>query len=138
MKVTVFGATGVVGSALLPLLAADHELVAVSRSTHATGQGVRWVEGDANSADDVARAIEGAEVVDCLVHSLGRRDFERQDRVAAENVAAACELARVKQIVYLGGLGDDDPTASPRREAGARRGSASPPERFRLRRCAPR
>ena len=47
MKVTVFGATGVVGSALLPLLVADHELVAVSRSTHATGQGVHWVEGDA-------------------------------------------------------------------------------------------
>ena len=122
VKVTVFGATGVVGSALLPLIATDHELVAVSRSTHATGQGVRWVEGDANSADDAAQAIEGAEVVYYLVHSLGRRDFERQDRVAAENVAAACELARVKQIVYLGGLGDDDPTASPhlrsRRETG--------------------
>ena len=50
MKVTVFGATGVVGRALLPLLVSDHELVAVSRSTHATGQGVRWVEGDAGSA----------------------------------------------------------------------------------------
>ncbi|MGH3083775.1 MAG: NAD(P)H-binding protein [Gaiellaceae bacterium] len=130
MKVTVFGATGVVGSALLPLLVADHELVAVSRSTHATGQGVRWVEGDANSAGDVARAIEGAEVA-YLVHSLGRRDFERQDRVAAENVAAACELARAKQIVYLGGLGDDDPTASPhlrsRRETGERLSAGAVP-----------
>ena len=91
MKVTVFGATGVVGRALLPLLVPDNELVAVSRSTHATGQGVRWVEGDAGFAADVARAIEGAEIVYYLVHSLGRRDFERQDRVAAENVAAACE-----------------------------------------------
>jgi uncharacterized protein YbjT (DUF2867 family) len=35
MKVTVFGATGVVGSALLPLLVSDHELVAVSRSARA-------------------------------------------------------------------------------------------------------
>ena len=131
MKVTVFGATGVVGSALLPLLVADHELVAVSRSTHATEQGVRWVEGDASSADDVARAVEGAEVVYYLVHSLGRRDFERQDRVAAENVAAACEHARVKQIVYLGGLGDDDPTASPhlrsRRETGERLSAGAVP-----------
>ena len=91
MKITVLGATGVVGRALLPLLISDHELVAVSRSPHATEQGVRWVEGDAGSADDVARAVEGAEVVYYLVHSLGRRDFERQDRVAAENVAAACE-----------------------------------------------
>ena len=131
MKVTVFGATGVVGSALLPLLVADHELVAVSRSTHATEEGVRWVEGDAGSADDVARAVEGAEVVYYLVHSLGRRDFERQDRVAAENVATACEHAHVKQIVYLGGLGDDDPTASrhlrSRRETGERLSAGAVP-----------
>jgi len=124
MRVTVFGATGVVGSALLPQLATDHELVAVSRSAHAREQGIQWVEGDASSVDDVARAVEGADVVYYLVHSLGRRDFERQDRVAAENMAAACESARVKQIVYLGGLGDDDPTASPhlrsRRETGER------------------
>jgi uncharacterized protein YbjT (DUF2867 family) len=131
VKVTVFGATGVVGSALLPLLVADHELVAVSRSTHATQQGVRWVEGDAGSADDVARAVEGAEIVYYLVHSLGRRDFERQDQVAAENVAAACEHACVKQIVYLGGLGDDDPTTSPhlrsRRETGERLSAGAVP-----------
>ena len=77
MKVTVFGATGVVGSALLPLLVADHELVAVSRSTRATGQGVRWVEGDANSAGEVARAIEGTEVVYYLVHSLGGQPWAK-------------------------------------------------------------
>ena len=51
--------------------------------------------------------------------------------VAAENVAAACELARVKQIVYLGGLGDDDPTASPhlrsRRETGERLSAGAVP-----------
>ncbi len=83
-----------------------------------------WVEGDATSADDVMRAVEGAEVVYYLVHSLGRPDFERQDRVAADIVAAACEHAGVKQIVYLGGLGDDDPEASPhlrsRQETGER------------------
>jgi uncharacterized protein YbjT (DUF2867 family) len=107
VKITVFGATGVVGSALLPLLVPNDELVAVSRSAQAAKKGVGWVEGDASSADDVARAVECAEVVYYLVHSLGRRDFERQDRVAADNVAAACEHARVKQIVYLGGLGDD-------------------------------
>jgi len=123
VKVTVFGATGVVGSALLPLLVTDHELVAVSRSARAE-EGLGWVEGDATSADDVARAVEGAEVVYYLVHSLGRGDFERQDRVAAENVATACEYAREKQIVYRGGLGDDDATASAhlrsRRETGER------------------
>ena len=139
MRVTVFGATGVVGSALLPLLVSDHELVAVSRSARAaettrrsaTRTSVRWVEGDASCADDVAHAIEGSEVVYYLVHSLGSRDFEQQDRVAAENVAAACEHAGVKQIVYLGGLGDDDATASPhlrsRRETGERLSAGAVP-----------
>ena len=131
MKVAVFGATGVVGRALLPLLSSDHELVAVSRSDHAKEEGVRWLDGDAVSPADVARAVDGADVVYYLVHSLGRRDFERQDRVAAENVAAVCEDARVKQIVYLGGLGDDEPAASPhlrsRRETGQRLSAGAVP-----------
>jgi uncharacterized protein YbjT (DUF2867 family) len=59
-----------------------------------------------------------------LVHSLGARDFERQDREAADTVAREAERAGVRQIVYLGGLGSDDPDASPhlrsRRETGER------------------
>jgi uncharacterized protein YbjT (DUF2867 family) len=124
VKIAVFGATGVVGRALLPLLAPEHEIVAVSRSARPPQPRVRWVEADAGSSSDVARAIEGAEVVYYLVHSLGSSDFERQDRVAAENVAAAAAQAGTRQIVYLGGLGDDDAAASPhlrsRRETGER------------------
>ena len=131
MRVVVFGATGVVGRTLVPLLTAEHELVAVSRSAHEAEHGIRWVEGDASSAEDVARAVERAEVVYYLVHALGSRDFERQDRIAAENVATASEHAGVGQIVYLGGLGDDDETASPhlrsRRETGERLAAGSVP-----------
>jgi uncharacterized protein YbjT (DUF2867 family) len=131
VRIAVFGATGVVGRGLVPLLTAEHELVAVSRSAHEAEQGIRWVEGDASSAADVARAVEGAEVVYYLVHSLGSRDFERQDRMAAENVAAASEHAGVGQIIYLGGLGDDDASASPhlrsRRETGERLAAGSVP-----------
>jgi uncharacterized protein YbjT (DUF2867 family) len=131
VRIAVFGATGVVGRTLVPLLAAEHELVAVSRSAHNAEPGIRWVEGDAGSAEDVARAVEGAEVVYHLVHSLGSPDFERQDRVAAENVAAASEQAGVGQIVYLGGLGDDDAAASPhlrsRRETAERLAAGSVP-----------
>jgi uncharacterized protein YbjT (DUF2867 family) len=113
MNITVFGASGVVGSALLPLLTPEHDLVAVSRSPHKEGSDVRWLEGDASSADDVARAVEGAATVYYLVHSLGSNDFERQDREAAANVATASEQAGVQQIIYLGGLGDQAGDASP-------------------------
>jgi uncharacterized protein YbjT (DUF2867 family) len=124
MRVAVFGATGVVGQALLPLLAGAYEVVAVSRSPHEDGDGVRWVTADVTTGGGVAEALEGVEVAYYLVHSLGTRDFERQDREAAETVAREASRAGVRQIVYLGGLGGDDPDGSPhlrsRRETGER------------------
>jgi len=120
MKVTVFGATGVVGQALLPLLD-KHEVTAVSR-TPRDDAGAHWVVADAASGDGVAEALAGAKVVYYLVHSLGSRDFEQADRAAAGNVAREAKRAGVEQIVYLGGLGADDPDASAhlrsRRETG--------------------
>jgi uncharacterized protein YbjT (DUF2867 family) len=129
VNVTVFGATGVVGRALMPLLA-EHELTAVSRTVR-DEPGARWVVADAASGDGVAAALEDADVVYYLVHSLGARDFEEQDRVAAETVARETANAGVRQIVYLGGLGADGPDASPhlrsRRETGQRLASAGVP-----------
>ncbi len=129
MNVVVFGATGVVGRALVPLLA-KHELTAVSRTPH-DEPGVRYVVADAASGDGVAAALEGADVVYYLVHSLGARDFEEQDRTAAETVAREAASAGVQQIVYLGGLGADGPDVSPhlrsRRETGERLASAGVP-----------
>lgn len=129
MNVTVFGATGVVGRALLPLLSA-HEVTAVSRSPQDEA-GVRWVVADAATGDGVADALAGADVVYYLVHSLGARDFEQQDREAAATVARAARDAGVGQIVYLGGLGADDPEASPhlrsRRETGEQLASTGVP-----------
>ncbi|MGN6799256.1 MAG: NAD(P)H-binding protein [Gaiellaceae bacterium] len=129
MNVTVFGATGVAGRALLPLLA-EHDVTAVSRTAREE-PGFRFVVADAGSGDGVAAALESAEVVYYLVHSLGARDFEAQDRVAAETVAREAASAGVRQIVYLGGLGADDPDASPhlrsRRETGERLASGGVP-----------
>ncbi len=122
MRVTVFGATGVVGRALVPLFADEHEVVAVSRRPRDTGRGVRWVAADVASGAGVADALEGADVVYYLVHSLGARDFERQDREAARNVSREAARAGVAQIVYLGGLGGEEHDASAhlrsRRETG--------------------
>ena len=131
MRVTVFGATGVVGRALLPLLADEHDVVAVSRGPRDTGEGVRWVAADVASGAGVADALEGADVVYYLVHSLGSHDFERQDREAARNVSREAARAGVVQIVYLGGLGGEEDDASAhlrsRRETGQRLASDGVP-----------
>ena len=113
MNVTVFGATGTVGQALLPLLADHHEVVAVSRRPRAPQEGIRWAMADVASGDGVADAIRDADVLYYLVHSLGTSDFEAKDSVAASRVSREAALAGVSQIVYLGGLGADHPDASP-------------------------
>jgi uncharacterized protein YbjT (DUF2867 family) len=114
VKIVVFGATGTVGEALLPALAGQHEVTAVSRSADEEQRdGVRWVRGDVEDGKSVERALEGAEVAYYLVHSLGTTGFEDRERRSADNVARAAERAGLCQIVYLGGLGADSDDLSP-------------------------
>jgi uncharacterized protein YbjT (DUF2867 family) len=112
MKVAVLGARGTIGRALVPALAAEHEVVAVSRRAAPAEPGVEWRVGDVTDADSLDAAIAGAEVVFHLVHSLGRPDFAERDRLGAANVARAAAASGARQIVYLGGLGDDAPDLS--------------------------
>ena len=114
MKVVVLGATGTVGASLLPQLAGDHDVTAVSRSAEEREEGgIRWARGDVEDRESIARALEGAEVVYYLVHALGTTGFEERERRSAENVAKAAEQTGVRQIVFLGGLGDDADDLSP-------------------------
>ncbi len=132
MRVAVFGATGTIGTALLPLLTGRHEVVAISRSEHASrGSGIVWMAADAEDAASVRRALEGVEVAYYLVHSLGQSAFEQRDQRAAEIVAGEAARAEVRQLIYLGGLGDDSAQLSPhlrsRIETGRRLASGSVP-----------
>jgi uncharacterized protein YbjT (DUF2867 family) len=111
VKAAVIGATGFVGRALVPVLARRGEVIAVSRRGSAPEMpGVRGLAADVTGS--LRGALDGVEVVYYLVHSLGARDFSELDRRAAENVAFEAERAGVSQIVYLGGLGDDEPGLS--------------------------
>ena len=109
----MLGATGVVGSALLPLLAAEREVVAVSRTAHPEVEGITWAVADATDAKSLRPVLAGAVVLYYLVHSLGSPDFEQRDVDAARTVAGAADEAGVRQLVYLGGLGDVADELSP-------------------------
>jgi uncharacterized protein YbjT (DUF2867 family) len=131
MRVVVFGATGTIGRPLVSQLAQEHDVVAVSRSPQPASDEVTWAQADATEPDSLAPVLEGAEAVYYLVHSLGAADFEERDLRAAETAAQAAEAAGVRQLVYLGGLGDDSPDLSPhlrsRRETGLRLASGRVP-----------
>jgi len=102
----VLGATGTIGRALVPLLAKEHEVVAISRRSHERSSGVQWAQADASDVASVQKAFKGIEVAYYLVHSLGSSDFAERDRLAASVVARVAERAGLRQLVYLGGLGD--------------------------------
>ena len=131
MKALVFGASGTIGGPLVKELALTHDVVAISRSQQPAGMDVEWKTADATDRDSVARVLDGVEVVYYLVHSLGSPDFEERDAKAAETTAREAERAGVKQIIYLGGLGDDARDLSPhlrsRHETGLRLASTSVP-----------
>ena len=131
MRVVVFGASGVVGSAVLPMLQREHDVVAVSRKARGDDGETVWVRADALDPACLDEAVRAADVVVYLVHSLGSPAFDEVDRVAAANVARAAERAGARQIVYLGGLGENEPGLSrhlrSRRETGELLASGSVP-----------
>ncbi len=103
-----------IGSALVPVLAEHHDVVAVSRHVDRIRRpGVRTATADVTDAGSVRRALDGVDIAYYLVHSLGSPDFSERDREGALTVAREAERARLVQIVYLGGLGDDSPELSP-------------------------
>jgi Nucleoside-diphosphate-sugar epimerases len=117
MRVAVAGATGCIGSRLVPrLLAAGHAVTALVRDPSApraaslvSAPDVRVVEGDLLAPEGVAGCCRGADVGVYLVHSLGTGPgYEDRDRRAAAAFARAASAAGVDRLVYLGGLGDVD------------------------------
>ena len=108
------GATGYIGGRLLPLLVADGWRVRclARQPEHLSArvpEGVEVVQGDVLDATSLSAAMQGVAAAFYMVHSLGATgDFEKQDRLAAENFAAAARIAGVQRIIYLGGLGEDE------------------------------
>ncbi|MFZ5845849.1 MAG: NAD(P)H-binding protein [Actinomycetota bacterium] len=114
MTVLVTGATGFVGSHLARALVEDgHDVRAMTRRPDEyEGQG-EPVGGDVFEPSTLGKALRGVDVAYYLVHSLDDNDFERLDAEAATAFGQAAAKAGVRQIVYLGGLGDDDSDLSP-------------------------
>ncbi len=111
--VAVAGASGFVGSSLLPVLAPDFDVVALRRTPAEPVPGVRWARCDLFSLLQTERALEGVDYAVYLVHSmlparLTQARFEDMDFILADNFARSAARAGVKQIIYLGGIIPDD------------------------------
>ena len=113
--IVVFGASGYIGGRLIPqLLEEGHHVVATSRRPE-TLEALPWADEveirhvDLLERDTIPSAIQGCDAAYYLVHSMDSgEDYGARDRAAAGNLVAVARDSDLRQIVYLGGLGDED------------------------------
>jgi uncharacterized protein YbjT (DUF2867 family) len=109
----VTGATGFVGSRLVPALAADGWRVRLATRDVARARAQQpeldWVTLDVAEPDTIAPALAGCDVAFYLVHSLTNAEpgYEQREAEHAEHFRAAAAAQGLGRIVYLGGLAPD-------------------------------
>lgn len=110
MKILVSGATGFVGAHLVDaLVGRGHDVAAMTRHPDDYDGPGRAVGGDVADAASLGPALDGNELAYYLVHALGDDDFAERDAAAARAFGKAAAAAGIQRIVYLGGLGPEDP-----------------------------
>lgn len=116
----VTGATGYIGGRLVvELLKHGYRVRVLARQPsrlkdHPWINEVEVFAGDANDAVALKKAMAGADVAYYLLHALmSKDDFEEKERHLAEGFGKIAKAAKVKRIVYLGGIIAPGETLSP-------------------------
>ncbi len=114
--ILVTGATGYVGGRLVPrLLEAGYRVRLLVRggakrlADRPWQEDVEIIQGDVLKPDTLPPALAEVHAAYYLIHSMGgSKEFRNRDRQAAENFSEAAAAAGVQQVIYLGGLGNQE------------------------------
>lgn len=112
MNVLLTGSTGYIGKKLKERLLADTAVHLrlfvrdIKRVDNKDKERVEIFEGDTFDYKSLQKALYNIDVAYYLIHSMAAKgDYEKLDRLSAENFLRACIEAKVQKIIYLGGLG---------------------------------
>lgn len=124
VRCLVTGATGYIGTRLVPRLLDEGHLVRALARTPDKLAGVPWhrqaevVRGDLADVDSLIEAFDGIDVVYYLVHSMGTsKDFGAEENRSVSNVVTAARHTGVRRVVYLSGLHPEGRQLSPHLES---------------------
>ena len=114
MRIAVVGASGFIGQRLCVALERDgHDVLALTRKPAKYDGAGTAVRADVTDPSSLGPALQDADAAYYLVHALDSANFEQRDADSARNFAAAAAEAGLNQIIYLGGLGEDEDDLSP-------------------------
>lgn len=116
MKILLTGATGYIGKRLLPVLIdAGHEVICCVRDKQRFNPPKSMLSNisiievdflDHESLQKIPKDIDGAYY---LIHSMASSgDYEKLEEQSAQNFRDALSLTKVKHVVYLGGIINED------------------------------
>ncbi|MGQ7946777.1 NAD(P)-dependent oxidoreductase [Flavobacterium sp. WC2509] len=106
MKITIIGATGFVGSAILNELAGrNHEITAIARTPKETS-GVNWVASDIFNIDSLAATLKGNDII-VSAYNPGWTNPNIHDEfiAGAKAIQEAVKKSGVKRLITIGGAG---------------------------------
>ena len=118
MNIVIIGASGFIGTNLTKYLLenTDHKIFAISRNVENIiiedkyKDRIKKIKADVLNFEEMKNALNNIDVAFYLVHSMADNDenFYEKESHSAEVVGKALEYSKVKRVIYLSGLGDDN------------------------------
>jgi len=117
MRILVTGTTGYIGKRLIPLLLSEnHEILCVVRdkmrveNSYLNEDKIQIIEADFLNPTSLKNIPKNIDIAYYLIHSMSNssKDFEILEEQCATNFKSYFESTQVKQVIYLGGIANED------------------------------